>query len=481
MQFASKYFFKKSSKQDTFLKSNIQKEEENQLDTNVVQITFENTKESEKNIVLGDPIYCQQCQSILNKYSKLEKTIQENLQKWICEFCSHQNLIKIEQEEIPCQEETIYLLQGPLEQNKDQKNEDISVVFVIDISGSMSVTCKIENKEALKYKHNTKVCNEEFEALKQFMDPEDVQQYIQMYNQSQQFISRKQCVVAAIQQQLDDISEQFPNRKIGLIVFNDDVTIFGSGDKNIPPLVITGDKLQQEEIIYQICKENSEKMLNLKAQDCKENLINVFQNLKETGRTALGPALISALGLLSKQNKGSLIILCTDGLANIGVGAFDQQQHSQVFYENIKQIAVENDTVINVISIKGEGCKLDILGQLADKTGGNVTRVDPENIHKDFANILEDEVVAFKASMKIYIKNIMKFRNLDEQNDILERNGSVCIKQMGNVTLKTVQTFEYMSKSDEELQQEKLQINEKEKKYLFRLKSNIRIKMDKLL
>lgn len=43
-----------------------------------------------------------------------------------------------------------------------------------------------------------------------------------------------------------------------------------------------------------------------------------------------------------------------------------------------------------------------------------MTRVDPENIHKDFANILEDEVVAFKASMKIYIKNIMKFRNLDE-------------------------------------------------------------------
>ena len=53
-------------------------------------------------------------------------------------------------------------------------------------------------------------------------------------------------------------------------------------------------------------------------------------------------------------------------------------------------MAIENDSIVNIVSIKGEGCKIEILGILADKTGGNVTRVDPENIHRDFANILED-------------------------------------------------------------------------------------------
>ncbi len=90
---------------------------------------------------------------------------------------------------------------------------------------------------------------------------------------------------------------------------------------------------------------------------------------------------------------------------------------------------------------------------MVDKTGGNVTRVDPENIHKDFANILEDEVVAFKAEMKIFIQNKMKFRNADPLTDTISNNGSLCIKNIGNATVKTVQTFEYMSKTPEELKE----------------------------
>lgn len=32
-------------------------------------------------------------------------------------------------------------------------------------------------------------------------------------------------------------------------------------------------------------------------------------------------------------------------------------------------------------------------------------RVDPDNLHKDFANILQDEVVGLKAEMTIYLSN----------------------------------------------------------------------------
>lgn len=46
--------------------------------------------------------------------------------------------------------------------------------------------------------------------------------------------------------------------------------------------------------------------------------------LEETGPTALGPGLASAIALASQGAPGSSVVLCTDGLANVGLGAFDE-------------------------------------------------------------------------------------------------------------------------------------------------------------
>ena len=46
--------------------------------------------------------------------------------------------------------------------------------------------------------------------------------------------------------------------------------------------------------------------------------------LEETGPTALGPAAASAIALASKGVAGSTVVICTDGLANVGLGAFDE-------------------------------------------------------------------------------------------------------------------------------------------------------------
>lgn len=45
--------------------------------------------------------------------------------------------------------------------------------------------------------------------------------------------------------------------------------------------------------------------------------------LEETGPTALGPAILTAIGLAGEGAPGSSVIVCTDGLANIGLGGFD--------------------------------------------------------------------------------------------------------------------------------------------------------------
>lgn len=47
-------------------------------------------------------------------------------------------------------------------------------------------------------------------------------------------------------------------------------------------------------------------------------------NLEETGSTALGPAVTTAIAMASEGAPGSIVVVCTDGLANIGVGSFDE-------------------------------------------------------------------------------------------------------------------------------------------------------------
>lgn len=45
----------------------------------------------------------------------------------------------------------------------------------------------------------------------------------------------------------------------------------------------------------------------------------------------------------------------------------------------------------------------------------------------------------------------MKFRNTDANVDKVTDNNSKCIKFVGNATKRTVSTFEYTNKTDEEI------------------------------
>ena len=90
--------------------------------------------------------------------------------------------------------------------------------------------------------------------------------------------------------------------------------------------------------------------------------------------------------LASKGKPGSMVIICTDGLANKGLGALDGS--SDEFYNELSEFAKQNGISVSIVTIKGEGCKMEILGKLAETSNGNVTRVDPSDIDKDFAEIL---------------------------------------------------------------------------------------------
>jgi len=67
--------------------------------------------------------------------------------------------------------------------------------------------------------------------------------------------------------------------------------------------------------------------------------------IEETGPTAMGPAVLTSIAMACQGNPGSTVVICTDGLANVGLGAFDEakteseKEKVDEFYERIGQLA----------------------------------------------------------------------------------------------------------------------------------------------
>lgn len=104
---------------------------------------------------------------------------------WVCEFCGGRNKLRVEREEIPKTEDQVYIVQSSdqIIQSK-QSESDISVVFCIDNSGSMSVTQQIKGK--FEFKHSFSA--EEMDMLKQFIEPGfENQNYFQQFNNNFQY------------------------------------------------------------------------------------------------------------------------------------------------------------------------------------------------------------------------------------------------------------------------------------------------------
>lgn len=75
--------------------------------------------------------------------------------------------------------------------------------------------------------------------------------------------------------------------------------------------------------IKQQVQAQAAKILSRPIKDSAELILERFDKLQEKGQTALGPALLASLEIASKGKAGSMVIICTDGLANLGVGSFE--------------------------------------------------------------------------------------------------------------------------------------------------------------
>ena len=82
-------------------------------------------------------------------------------------------------------------------------------------------------------------------------------------------------------------------------------------------------------------------------------------------------------------------------------------------------------------------------------TGGDIERVNPVDLTKNFANILSQPIIASNVVAKIKLHKGMMFRN--EDPDRLSDDMSLMTREIGNVTVDTEITFEYTMKKISEL------------------------------
>jgi hypothetical protein len=128
-------------------------------------------------------------------------------------------------------------------------------------------------------------------------------------------------------------------------------------------------------------------------------LLRKVWELRTCGTTALGPALAIAVGLCSC---GGRVVVCTDGLANQGIGTISSKGAANVpFYTDVAQSAISRGVTVSMITIEGEECAMEHLGTTADITGGQVEIVDPVLLESKVASIVAQRTLATQVTLSL--------------------------------------------------------------------------------
>ncbi|XP_050393119.1 circularly permutated Ras protein 1 [Patella vulgata] len=391
-------------------------------DTNVVSVTL-NTLKDPSNMHAGDAVKCggTGCKAIMSHLSKLTAGMSGKV--WVCEFCECNNEVDVEDGEIPAVEDVTFLLEAGLstEAAGPSSQDESIIVFCIDVSGSMCTSFAVPGRVHLRGSRNRPSFDGSLED-----------QYLPHQDRNVSHVSSLQAVQAAVDKQLEDLAKDHPNRRVAVIAFNNELLVIGDGTTT--KRNIHNDQLDHFKQLEMI---GTELPLPKPIKGTQHNLSKKVLKLDASGGTALGPSIVVALGLASRY-AGSKIILCTDGLANVGLGklTYGNSEEHERFYNDIGAMAVEKGVSISVITIKGAETKLVQLGKLADLTNGQVNHVDPLKLTDEFSNILADRIIATNVKATFILHKNLVFLEEDTKEHVI-------VKNIGNATMETEITFKY--------------------------------------
>lgn len=411
------------------------KKKAKKANVNVVSVNLK-TLDQATTISTGDAVLCSNCQAGFNIHSvSTEATEAEGSpakRLWKCEFCEYENQIDLAPEEMPTADAIDYLLEAAPETGNQE--DESGVIFCIDISGSMCLTTEVQGRLQLKGNPLQRLAG---------LNTEGASQRLPNERRGVTYISRLQSVQAAVEASLSRIATDTPKKRVGLVTFNNEVTIHGDGSKQ-EPQTVTGDRLRNYDELLSLGESCEKEALAKPVKETQSILCNKIYDLEEGGATALGPAIVTSVGMAAARGPGSRVILCTDGKANVGLGSLDkirtEEDAAKVeeWYSQLGRYAASKGVMISVISIKGDDCRMEYLGALAELTGGQVDIVDPMDITKEFSNILSKAVIATNCQVTLRLHKGLKIVTQEGVD-----GGHYVVQEVGNVNSETELTFEY--------------------------------------
>mmetsp|Transcript_79435 Transcript_79435/g.199620 ORF Transcript_79435/g.199620 Transcript_79435/m.199620 type:complete len:1284 (+) Transcript_79435:52-3903(+) len=246
--------------------------------------------------------------------------------------------------------------------------------------------------------------------------------------------TRLECVQAAVAQQLEALERQHPDCAAVVVTFGAEVCIYTDGGNR--SLVARrahdceADLIAKGQELGSACSEPVSRV--------GQRLRSTVSRLRPCGNTALGPALAVGVGL-ARGRPGSKIVLCTDGMANNGVGAIRNRGEACPFYGDIARRAAEEGTCISVVTMEGEDCSMENLGICADLTGGQVEMVDLQTLSTKVGTMLADRIVATGLNLTVIVGAKDSFK--DDIKAINKGSASATTLALGNATSKSTLTI----------------------------------------
>jgi len=390
------------------------------IDTNACVIRYK-ALEEEPESCLPQFYQCKKCNAYLNKYSKLIPMGEKNKYEWKCEFCFNINKdLFIEELNLPtkeCIEKTI--LEPPTIKEENKEDDDSSLIFCLDNSGSMSAGYEINKELSQRFKK------------------------IRGSNISRR-ISRLEMVKLSVENIINSLLKKSPKVKVGLVTFASQIKVKGDCLSNV---IIVKD-LDNESKLQSLGKENTN-LIKTGINESSNEILKSLREIKEEGNTALGPAVLLSLSLLNEAKKGSRIFVCTDGQSNEGIGNLYNTQEAIHFYTKIGNIAKAKGVVISLITFEDSESLIDILKPMVENSGGDIFRVNPEYILDEVNDFLENKAIASDVEIQINLNKSMTFR--DEEKKDLKNDNSTIINKIGNVTKEKESYFELKFKNAKKL------------------------------
>ena len=371
------------------------------IDTNVCVIRH-SSLEKQAEEELGKLYKCEKCQAYLNKYSNLNPTSEPDKYDWKCEFCFNLNKLKIEKNNLPkC--EIIETCLEPVLTQEQNLDDDSSLIFCFDISGSMCQSYNVG--KALKDKFNKILGKKPKQSYYQNIESDDFDFSNYDFNQNNtNYISRLDLVKLSIENNIKSLLKNSPNVKVGIVSFGSEIEVKGDCLSNV--MIIKEKDMNNETKIKSLGVENTN-LIKAPIKQSSPNIIKSLRATEENGSTALGPA---------------------------------DREKAKDFYVNIGNMAKEKGIVISLITFEDSESEIEILKNMVEYSGGEIIRVNPNEILDGFNDLLENKTIATDVQMKINLNKCMTFRDQDKKD--LTNEFSSLSQKLGNVTKETENYYE---------------------------------------